>query len=152
MQKISNIKKKFPLAGENLDLVLFNPDHICDEYVGWLNDKEVVKYSNQRFKHHDINSCLAYYRSFECSENLFIAIHSKVQNKFIGTMPVYYSKYHDVADIGIMIGDKNYWGKGLGYEAWKLLMNFLISEVNVRKVTGGTLSCNSSMIKIMKKT
>ncbi|HBY56153.1 MAG TPA: N-acetyltransferase, partial [Coxiellaceae bacterium] len=70
----------------------------------------------------------------------------------IGTMTVYINSYHSVADIGIMLGDKNYWGKGIGKEAWESVMNLLLNKTEIRKVTGGALSCNNSMVKIFKGT
>ena len=57
---------------------------------------------------------------------------------------------HKTADIGILIG-KKFWGQGLGEEAWGLVMNYLFKNF-IRKITGGTLSCNTGMIKIFKKT
>lgn len=146
----SNIQ--FKLTGNKIKLCSFTENHICEEYIGWLNDSEVVKYSNQRFKDHNNISCNKYLTSFENTENLFLAIHLKDNNKFIGTMTVYYSIPHKIADIGLMIGDRSYWGKGIGQEAWQILMNYMLETKKVRKVTGGTLSCNKGMVNIMKKT
>ena len=143
--------KQFLLLGKSSKLCIFTEAHINHEYIKWLNDPHVVKYSNQRFTKHDIDSCNAYFQSFKNTENLFLAIHLKDNNKFIGTMTVYYSPPHKVADIGLMIGDRDYWSKGLGYDAWQILMTYMLQTKKVRKVTGGTLSCNLGMVNIMKK-
>ena len=50
-----------------------------------------------------------------------------------------------------MIGNKNSWGRGIGSEAWALMMDFLFSQCNIRKITGGTLKVNTGMVRIMKK-
>ncbi len=152
MPDYESIKNQFPLLGKNVKLCVFTADHINNNYIDWLNDSQVVKYSNQRFKQHNLDSCSTYLQSFKNTENLFLAIHLKDSNNFIGTMTAYYSIPHKVVDIGLMIGDRNCWGKRIGQEAWKILMNFMLETKKVRKVTGGTLSCNQGMISIMKKT
>lgn len=146
-----SITNYFPLLGKNIRLSVFTESHIKDEYIDWLNDSQVMKYSNQRFKKHDFESCNKYLQSFKNTENLFLAIHLKRNDQFIGTMTTYYTSPHKVADIGIMIGDKAFWGKGIGQDAWQTLMTFMLDVKKARKITGGTLSCNLGMVNIMKK-
>jgi RimJ/RimL family protein N-acetyltransferase len=145
-------KNKFLLLGKSIKLCEFTKFHINNEYIGWLNDPQVVKFSNQRFIHHDFGSCSAYHQSFKGSKNLFLAIHLKDNNKFIGTMTVYFSSSCMVADLGLMIGNTSYWGKGIGQEVWQIVMTYMLKIKKIPKVTGGTLSCNLGMINIMKKT
>lgn len=152
MPDSKSLKFKFQLVGNNIKLRCFTVDHINDDYISWLNDPDVVKYSNQRFKNHDHVSCRKYLDSFYDTENLFLAIHHKDSDKFIGTMTAYLSVPHKVVDIGLMIGDKDYWGMGIGRDAWNLLMNYMLEANNIRKVTGGTLRCNTGMVKIMKNS
>lgn len=104
-----------------------------------------MKYSNQRFRSHNIETCKAYLSSFKGTDNLFVAIYLGAE--FIGTMTAYVSQTHKTADMGLLIGAANQ-GKGLGSDAWVTLMKYLF-QAGARKVTGGTLRCNSAMIKIM---
>lgn len=151
MSDTKQIKSGFPLAGKDVELRPFTADHICEDYLNWLNDSVVVRFSNQRFKTHDQASSLAYLRSFDGGNNLFLAVHLKQSGLFVGTMTAYFSLPHKTADIGIMIGNKGYWGRGVGSDAWKTLMAYLLQFDCVRKVTGGTLRCNSGMVNIMLK-
>lgn len=140
----------FPLSGSKVELSIFNADDITDDYVSWLNDPSIVMYSNQRFKVHTRESSRLYLKSIAQADAIFIAIKDIQTNKMIGTMTSYLNVYHHTADIGIMLGDKSYWGQGIGRQSWKMLMDFLLYKANVRKVTGGTLSCNHGMISIME--
>ncbi len=151
MSEDESVLSRFPLEGAKLTLHIFSVEHVNDNYIDWLNDPEVVKYSNQRFKPHDANSCHNYLKSFENTENLFLAVHLKEAEEFIGTMTAYYSAPHQVVDLGLMIGNKKYWGRGFGQEAWNLLMSFMLEKSKIRKVTGGTSSSNLGMINIMKR-
>jgi RimJ/RimL family protein N-acetyltransferase len=150
MLSIEDIRALFPLQGERITLELFEEKNITDEYIQWLNDPQIVQYSNQRFKQHTRASCLNYLQSFTNANALFLTIRQ--QGSMLGTLTIYFNIQHQTADIGIMVGNKNCWGQGIGYEAWLLLLTTLLETVSVRKVTGGTLSCNQSMIRIMEKS
>jgi|TARA_B110000259_G_C13935160_1_gene370529 RimJ/RimL family protein N-acetyltransferase len=151
MSDHESINNELPLLGKSAKLCVFTEAHINNEYIEWLNDFHVVRYSNQRFKKHDFNSCREYFQSFKNTDNLFLAIHINDNNKFVGTMTAYYSHPHNVVDLGLMIGDRDYWGKGVGQDVWQMLMAYMLETKKVRKVTGGTLSSNLGMVNIMKK-
>lgn len=151
MIEFSKVRPLFPLSSERLNYALFDVNHIDDEYLGWLADPGITKYSNQRFVNNTYENCVKYVNSFSASEALFIALMDKAKNKKVGTMTVYFKTHHSTADIGIMIGDKSLWGKGYGLEAWNCILNFLLDDVKVRKVTGGAVSKNLGMITIMEK-
>lgn len=152
MKNLSNTKALFPLFSKGISLNLFKESDITPQYVSWLNNPDIVKYSNQRFKQHSVQSCLEYFHSFDTSDAIFLSIKEENSDCMIGTMTVYFNRHHKTADIGIMIGHQKFWGQGIGYKAWILLLNTLLETVNVRKVTGGTLSCNTSMLRIMEKS
>jgi len=140
------------LVGSKTRLLRFNTDDISENYLGWMNDPIVLRYSNQRFKLHNATSSAAYLDSFKGTENLFISIKGLVEEESIGTLTVYVAIPHGTADIGIMIGDRRVWGKGYGLDAWKTVSDWLISTCLIRKVTGGTLSGNMGMKKIFERS
>lgn len=133
------------LAGQRIVLRDFSVENITPTYIGWLNNNDLMRYSNQRFRSHSIETCMDYLNSFRCTDNLFLAIYSGTD--FIGTMTAYISWVHKTADIGLLIGGQSQ-GLGFGRDSWVTLMEYLI-ELGLRKVTGGALRCNSAMIKIM---
>jgi RimJ/RimL family protein N-acetyltransferase len=143
------LKDLFPIEGELVRLRVFTEENITDAYLSWLNDPVVVMYSNQRFRQHTQQTSLDYLHTFVGSESILLAVYLKDDEKYVGTMSVYFSSAHETADIGIMIGDKACWGKGVGGDAWSTILSLLLDTVKTRKVTGGTLRCNTGMTKIM---
>lgn len=127
-------------------------DDITPVYLGWLNDPVVTRYSNQRFRIHDRPSAVDYFMSFEDTNNLFLLIVHRAGEMPIGTMTVYRSRHHGTADMGIMIGDRSVWGQGYGQEAWSLVLEKLLSEPGIRKVTAGTAAPNTAMLRIMESS
>lgn len=149
MFNLKNAANFFPISGRFVELRIFTKEHITNEYISWLNDADVVRYSNQRFTQHTLQTSLNYLQTFSNTENIFLAVYLKNEARYVGTMRVHFFAAHQVADIGIMIGDRTCWGRGVGGDAWHTLLNWLVDVAGIRKVTGGTLRCNSGMVKIM---
>jgi RimJ/RimL family protein N-acetyltransferase len=141
-------KHEISVRGKIVTLRNFTPSNITNNYLSWLNDKDLMKYSNQRFNYHTKSSCIIYLNSFLKTDNIFIAIYC--DDIFVGTMTAYIKKEHKTADIGILVG-KDYHGRGIATDAWSTLMAYLLS-IGIRKVTGGSLRCNLGMIKVMTKS
>jgi len=138
------------LPGNSVVLRRFERDDITSSYLSWLNDPVVTRFSNQRYLEHTQNSAHLYLDSFHNSSNVFLSIRTKNDGVMIGTITAYIATPHNTADMGILLGNKNYWGLGLGQQAWNTLGNWLIESVGIRKITGGTVSKNLAMIKIME--
>lgn len=140
------------VTGDRVSLRPFGEGDITADYIRWLNDPEVVRFSNQRFRHHDEKSCQAYLRTFAGSDNLFLAIRLCANQQLIGTMTAYLSSHHGTGDMGLLIGEQGLWGQGLGLEAWNLLLVYLFGDRKLRKITAGTLRCNVGMTRIMERS
>jgi RimJ/RimL family protein N-acetyltransferase len=129
----------------------FEEKHLSDRYVGWLRDPEVVRYSEQRFREHTLESCQDYLRSFEGTPNVFVALIGKEGNDHVGNMNAYVEERHRVADIGVLLG-RDTWGKGYGAEAWLAMMDYLFRSLpTLRKITGGCVANNEAMVRIMRR-
>ena len=138
------------LSSARLFLRPFQVRDINDTYLGWLNDPVVMRFSNQRFREHTGATALAYLESFSGTANSFLLIEQRLNLRSIGTATVYRSLQHGTADIGLMVGDRQCWGKGYGREAWESLLEALLLEPGMRKVTGGTARPNLAMARIME--
>jgi [ribosomal protein S5]-alanine N-acetyltransferase len=137
------------ISGSKVRCRRFTANDINANYVSWLNDSRLMRYSNQRFKIHNQSTCEAYFESFEGTSNLFLAIEDLDTNQMIGTMTAYVSQQHETADAGILIGAREFFGKGFGRDAWCALVDWLVRIAEVRKVTAGTVACNHSMLRLM---
>lgn len=140
------------LPGQKADLHTFNGDDITATYLSWLNDAVTMRFSNQRFFVHDRQSSLRYLDSFKESPNLFFSVRNRQTGLPIGTMTAYLAPHHGTADMGILIGDRAVWGQGFGFDAWSTLLEWLIEERKIRKVTAGTLACNEAMLRLTYKS
>ena len=136
---------------ERLSILPFDHTHLTERYVGWLNDPAVIEFSEQRHCKHTLESCEAYFRSMERSDNLFLAICDKPSGTHIGNVSVSIDVHNATADVSIMIGDRSFWGQGLGVEAFMAMVDRLLDSGEFRKVTAGTMAVNISMLKAMER-
>lgn len=146
------------LQGPRVRLRPFTAADITDTYVGWLNDPEVVRYSNQRFVQHTRASCERYFASFAGTANLFVSLRvakpgaSERGEIPVGTLTAYRSLPHGTADVGILLGERAVWGQGLGLEAWQVFTDWLLGTPGLRKLTAGTLACNRAMLSVAERS
>lgn len=143
--------KPIVLETERLRLEPFEEKHLSEKYVKWLAEPQSMKYSENRFRTHTLESCRDYMKSFDGSPNLFYAIVAKSGDLgHLGNLNVYVDERHSTADIGILVGDPKSWGKGYGAEAWGRMVKHLLDDRKIRKVTGGCVANNEAMVRIMK--
>jgi RimJ/RimL family protein N-acetyltransferase len=141
-----------PLQGPRVRLQPFSTSDITPAYIGWLNDPLVVRFSNQRLVRHDQASCERYFASFANSHNRFLSVRLVATGQAIGTATAYFAPTHGTVDVGILLGDRDYWGRGYGQEAWDLLLAWLMGHAGVRKLTAGAVACNAPMLQLMERS
>jgi len=140
------------IVTDRLVLVPYQPDYVSQHHVDWLNDKEVTKYSEQRLKYHTIQTQVDY----------LSLVHKQGYNKIwliviregpdIGSITAYCDAYNLVANLGILIGDRDSWGKGFGYEAWSAVMDYCCNDLEMRKIECGMMAKNASMKKLAERS
>lgn len=140
------------ITGDRVKLRPFKQSDITDEYLSWLNDPVVTKFSNQRFREHDRESALAYLGSFAGTRNLFYSIHALDTDEAMGTANAFRDFNHGVCDAGIVIGNRKYWGGGYGQEAWNLWVDWILTEGEMRKITAGCFDENTAARKMVERS
>lgn len=129
----------------------FSERHLTDHYVAWLKDPELVQYSEQRHKTHNLETCRTYWRSFEGTPHYFWALEEINRGyRHIGNINAYVDSHNSLADVGILIGDREAHNKGYGREALMAVFEFLFQGLGMRKVTQGCMALNTPMLKLMR--
>lgn len=58
---------------------------------------------------------------------------------------------NQTANLGIAIGDPQYWSKGYGTDAIRLILGYGFRELNLHRITSSTISYNVRSIKVHEK-
>ncbi len=151
---IRNLKNwQHEISGDRITLKILEPAHVTERYVSWLNDKDVGQYLESRFQTHSEVDVRAYVQEmFENANVAFYGIYLKDSAKHIGNIkidPVRW--FHGRADLGLLIGEKDEWGKGYATEAIALATKVCFEEFGMRRVQAGAYAENQGSIKAFKK-
>lgn len=125
----------------------FTEEDIIPEYLSWLNDREYMRFSNQRFYDHTRASVKGYLSEFDFVRAAFLALELRDTEELAGTATVFASSEHGTADIGILVG-RQFGGQGLAREAVESIAESLFTQ-GFRKVTIGTSAANSAMLGVI---
>lgn len=143
-------KSPVTLTTERLTLRPFDPArHLTEQYVAWLRDPDVVRYSEQRHRPHTIESCRTFVESFNTGPSRLWAIELTRTGAHIGNIHADVDPANSLADLAILIGERAVWGQGIGLEAWTAVLEWLLGDGGVRKVVAGCMISNIAMKKIM---
>lgn len=142
------------LEGKSIILRLLVKDDINDRYLTWLNDREVTQFTEIGTFPTSMSDLKSYYAKISQSKcDVMFAIVTKRNNVHIGNIKLGgISWIHRHADLGIMIGEKKYWGKGFGEEACKLVLSYAFNTLNLNKVILGVYGNHKAGIKAYRKT
>jgi ribosomal-protein-alanine N-acetyltransferase len=143
------------IEGKSVYLQKFNVQHLnSSNYLSWLRDFNVMKYIGREEYLSSISfDAVEEYVNLLWKDKyvLFFAVHLKETNEFIGTSKINFINEIGLktktADIGIMIGDRNYWGKGLAKDILFTISNYCFDELKLRKLTSGAFKDNYAVIK-----
>ena len=150
-----------PHAADRIDgdvcyAVPFTERHLHDPaYLGWLRDIDVVRTIGRPdyWTPVPFDEVLAYCRGLFASPNdYFFALHYRADEAFVGTLRAGHINWRSrIADVGIMIGHRGYWGHGIGLDAVRALSRWLFERLEMRRLTGGAMAVNPAMIRIFEK-
>jgi len=136
---------------ERLLLQELEEKHIDDTYLSWFRDEEVTKFLEAKnLTRQVVIDHLRYGR--ETNTYYMYAIISKESSKHIGNLkvgPIVWK--HRISDLVTVIGDRDYWGKGLATEAIKMGNRIAFEIHDLRKLSAGIYSDNVASIKCYLK-
>ena len=139
------------LETDRLTLKPLNMHFLSQEYVNWMNDEKV----NQHLESggdYTLEKLTAYLKEVEDNPKYFWAIILKGENKHIGNIKIDpIDLNHLLGEYGIMIGDRNVWGKGIAKEASKSVIDFCFNTLNLTQINLGVKKNNLKAISLYEK-
>lgn len=127
---------------------------VNQKYVSWLNDPEVNQYLESRFTLQNENLVKSFVERVWNSEVDFLfGIYLDNGIKHIGNIKIGpINLDHNSASIGLLIGDKNHWGKGYASIAISMITEFAFSDLKLSKLSAGCYSENIGSKQAFEKS
>lgn len=122
-------------------------------YYKWLNSPEINKYLETRFIPQSLDKITAYINNLSGQQDeVFFAICWQENKKHIGNIKLGPMNWiHRRGDIGLLIGEKDYWQKGVATEAISLVAEYAFNILNLNKITAGCHRGNIGSLKAFQK-
>lgn len=140
-------------AGKTIGLEALSTRHINERYVSWLNDAETNPYSGRSILPESLESELRYIQGVLADNTKIIfAIRLLSTGQHVGNVGLLnIDRLNRSAEIAILIGEKSQWGKGLGTEAFRLMMDYGFDTLNLHRLWMGTDSEHRGMMRVAEK-
>jgi RimJ/RimL family protein N-acetyltransferase len=137
------------LKGECIHLRALMEKDLTSSYLQWLNDEEVCRYNSHAVFPNSEQKMKAFYDSLQNQHNVVLAIIHSDTDRHIGNVSLQNINWLSRnAEFAILMGEKDYWGKGFGKEAARLIVQYGFERLNLHRIYCGTLNGNSGMIKL----
>ena len=144
--------KRFFFRTKRIIVRNFKYKDIDKEYQSWFDgNNENLKFSRHYKKKYNRNALIKNLKNFLDSKNIFLGIFDTSTKTIIGTITVYIKKETKCGDLGIFIGNKNYFSKGYALESCQMVIKFMIQKKIVNSIVCGAKNENIKMIDLMKK-
>jgi RimJ/RimL family protein N-acetyltransferase len=85
-------------------------------------------------------------------KNLIFAICRNDNDQYIGNVGIFGLNWiHRVAELRVLIGQKDQWGKGIAAESYSLAAGYAFSRLNMRRLWAGARADNIGSIRALEK-
>ena len=140
------------LEGERVVLRPLQPSDLDGAYIDWLNDYDVTRFLETGSMPTTRAMLEQYVRSVSQNpDNVLLAIVDRASGRHIGNIklgPIH--ALHRRADVGILIGEASFRGRGCGREAMALILDYGFRRLNLHKITLGVHADHRQAVQLYR--
>ena len=107
-----------------------------DRCLRWINDPEILATLGRRFPMNRTRETEWLVEQYKSETSLLLAIALKDKDQHIGNCGLHHIDYpNGCATFGMLIGEKNEWGKEYAPEATRLILDFAFNQLRLHRVS-----------------
>jgi ribosomal-protein-alanine N-acetyltransferase len=135
------------IPGQGINLRALVESDLDGGWYGWFNDPEVTWFQNKGILPNTPEKQAAFYRHLQTdTSQLTLAIEA--DSVHIGTITLKDIDWvHKTAELGVVIGDREYWGRGFGAQAWWLITRHGFLALNLNKIIARIFRGNDASLR-----
>lgn len=155
MSEISPLSRAKEIAKwivtDEISLQPLRVEDITQNYVDWMNDGEIIQFTEQRFAQTTQEDTKNFISDMATNPHSFY-LGIFVSRQHIGSIKLgRINLHHKTADISYVIGNKKYWGKGVASSAIKVMTEIGFTQLGLEKITAGVYATNTGSIRVLEK-
>lgn len=136
---------------KKINLKKISKKDIISDYINWMNDYEVVKFTEQKYFKHTKKNIKNFLEKINKDKySLIYGIF--FDDLLLGTVKIgNINQIHKTADISYIIGNKKFWNKGIGSIVVRKICLIAFKQLKLKKLIAGTYSVAIASQKVLKK-
>jgi [ribosomal protein S5]-alanine N-acetyltransferase len=136
---------------KGISLLPLRPEHVGAEYVKWLNDPEAVRYTEVS-GNHIVDTTKDYVLESNLSQRSAMWRICVDDDSHIGNIRLSnINLRHGRAEVALLVGRKEYWGKGIGTKAISLVSSYAFTKMGLDKLSAGMIVGNVGSFRAFLK-
>ena len=153
MNKENHIKSDIYISGKKVFLRSLKKKDALGNWWKWLNNKNVTKYMAKGTQRNTAAKQVEFFEEINLSKtDIALAICDMKSRSHVGTTALHKIDWaKGSAQFGIIIGEEDYWGQGIGTEAWFLLTDYAFSVLKLKTIYTKIFKDNLPSLKIAEK-
>jgi len=138
------------LTGESIYLRPIALRDVNETYLQWLNNPETTKGLATKPQSETLESLEKFVqRAINDPDTAMFAICDKSNDNHIGNIKLdRFDRLAGTCELGLLIGDQDYWGKGIGKEACRLAIEYAFEQLKMRKIVLAVYANNPAALRL----
>ena len=119
---------------EDIFLRVLTLNDVARPYVEWLNDYEVIKFTEQKYFKNTLENTKNFVsQKYNSGNDLLFGIF--FDNTHVGNIKLGPIKFdHMSADVSYFIGEKKFWGRGIASKCVKTIVQLAVTDLGLKKI------------------
>jgi RimJ/RimL family protein N-acetyltransferase len=137
------LKLDSPLRTRRLVLRTLTAADADDRYLGWMRDSEINQFLESRFAEHSLTSLEKFIESCNAGADELLLGICLTNGRHIGNIKLgLVNRHHQNAAVGLLIGERDCWGRGYGSEAIIGVTAHAFGSLDLQKLYAGCYASN----------
>jgi RimJ/RimL family protein N-acetyltransferase len=141
------------IVGSRIYLRSLEREDLNETYLTWLNHPHITRYLETGIFPSTKESLEKFYEGISQSrDQVILAIVDKKTNRHIGNVKLGPINWiHRKATLGVLIGEKKFWGRGICEEVTRLTVEYGFSRLNLNRIDLGVYAEHTAAIRSYEK-
>ena len=142
------------LMGERCYLRALREEDIRGNWLHWFNDPEVTRYMLRGAFPTTVESQTEFFRDVASGSvsDIVLAIVTRDGDRHVGNIGLHRIDWQNrYAEYGVVIGERDFWGQGIGTEATRLICGHGFDRLNLHRIWLGVFSEHQAAIRMYER-